>query len=61
MGSRGPKPRKPGRHHLPKVGSKANEEYELRERRREVFGSLPTVLIAVLVLVLVVAFVIVTL
>jgi hypothetical protein len=59
VGSAGSKPRKP-QHHLPKVGSPANQAYELRERRKEVFGGLPTVLWAVLVVLLIVSFVVIT-
>lgn len=56
MGSSGSKPRKPV-HHLPKVGSPENEAYELRERRREVFGRTPTILVAAFVLLVVAALV----
>jgi hypothetical protein len=49
MGSSGGKPRKPEQHHLPKVGTKANEAYEAKARRKEVFGPLPIVIIAVLI------------
>ncbi len=60
MGSSGGKPRKPGQHHLPKVGSKANEAYEMRERRREVFGPLPIAIIAVLIVVVFLAWIAIT-
>lgn len=60
VGSKGGKPRKPEQHHLPKVGSPANREYEYRERRREVFGGWPTFVVALFVLVIVVGFVVVT-
>lgn len=60
MGSSGGKKRKPEQHHLPKVGSKANQAYEYRERRKEVFGGWPTFVVALLILVVVVGFVIVT-
>lgn len=60
MGSSGSKPRKPEQHHLPKVGSKANEEYELRERRKEVFGNTPMIIIAVVLVLVIAAFVIIT-
>jgi len=60
MGSSGSKPRKSNQHHLPKVGSKENEAYELRERRREVFGPLPIVVIAVLVVVVFLAWIAIT-
>jgi hypothetical protein len=59
VGSSGSKSRKP-RHPLPKVGSPANRAYELRERRKEVFGGTPTVIWAVVVLLVIVSFVIVT-
>jgi hypothetical protein len=42
------------------VGSKENEAYELRERRREVFGPLPIVVIAVLVVVVFLAWIAIT-
>jgi hypothetical protein len=42
------------------VGSPANRTYELRERRKEVFGGTPTVIWAVVVLLVIVSFVIVT-
>jgi hypothetical protein len=51
VGSRGQKPRKPEHHHLPPVGSKANREYELRQKRKEAFGGWPIWLVgAILVL-----------
>jgi hypothetical protein len=40
MGSKGSKPRKE-QHHLPPVGSKANREYEMRQKRVEAFGGWP--------------------
>jgi hypothetical protein len=53
MGSSGGKPRKPNQHHLPKVGSPANVEYEFEQRRREAFKGWPAWLVgAILVLAL---------
>ena len=52
MGSSGSKPRKP-QHHLPKVGTPANEEYERNKRREETFGKLPLVVVAALIVVVV--------
>lgn len=60
MGSSGSKPRKPEQHHLPKVGSKANEDYELKERRKEVFGTVPMIIVAVFIVLLLIGFVIIT-
>lgn len=52
VGSRGQKPRKPEHHHpLPPVGSKANREYELRQKRKEAFGGWPVWLIAAILIV----------
>jgi hypothetical protein len=51
VGSKGGKPRKPEQHHLPPVGSKANREYELRQKRKEAFGGWPIWLVgAILIL-----------
>lgn len=60
MGSSGGKPRKPEQHHLPKVGSKANEAYELKAKRKEAFGPLPIVVVAVLIVVVFVAWIAIT-
>jgi hypothetical protein len=60
VGSSGGKPRKPEQHHLPKVGSKANAAYEARERRREVFGPLPIAIVAVLIVVVFLAWIAIT-
>ncbi|MBM3662591.1 MAG: hypothetical protein FJW94_06830 [Actinobacteria bacterium] len=60
MGSSGGKPRKPEQHHLPKVGSKANESYEVRQRRKEVFGPLPIAIVAVLIVVVFLAWIAIT-
>ena len=60
VGSRGSKPRKPEQHHLPKVGSKANEEYELAERRREVFHGTPWIIVAVVLILLLIGWVVIT-
>ena len=51
VGSRGSKPRRPGQHKLPKVGSPENVDYEMHQKRKEAFGGWPIVLIvAILVL-----------
>ena len=60
MGSKGSKPRKPEQHHLPKVGSKANSEYEIKERRQEVFHGWPMIVAGVFIVLLLIGFVIVT-
>ena len=60
MGSSGSKPRKPEQHHLPKVGSQANEDYEFKERRKEVFGPVPMIIVAVFIVLLLIGFVIIT-
>ncbi len=51
VGSKGGKPRKPEQHHLPPVGSKANREYELRQKRKEAFGGWPVWLVGAILLV----------
>ena len=61
VGSSGSKPRKPEQHHLPKVGSKANEEFEFTERRKEVFRGAPMIVVGILIVALLIGFVIVTL
>jgi hypothetical protein len=61
VGSSGQKPRKKHQNqHLPKVGTKPNREYELREKRKVDFGGLWIVVVAVLVGVLIVATIAVT-
>ncbi len=60
MGSSGSKPRKPEQHHLPKVGSKANEHYELEERRKEVFHGTPWIVVAVVLVVVLVGWLLIT-
>lgn len=61
MGSSGQKPRKGHTNqHLPKVGSKANREYELREKRKVDFGGWPIAIVAVLVLLLAVLVIAIT-
>lgn len=50
MGSKGGKPRKPEQHHLPKVGSPENVEYEFRQRRKEAFGGWPIWLVGAILL-----------
>ncbi|MBS1836336.1 MAG: hypothetical protein JST64_01430 [Actinobacteria bacterium] len=60
MGSSGQKPRKSGQRHLPKVGSKANVDYEVAQKRREVFHGWPWVLVAALLVIVLLAFIIIT-
>ncbi|MCP4434884.1 MAG: hypothetical protein GY812_05190 [Actinomycetia bacterium] len=61
MGRSGSKPRKGTDHkHLPKVGSKANREYELREKRKVDFGGWPIAIAAVGVLILAIAVIAIT-
>lgn len=61
MGSSGQKPRKPSHsQHLPKVGSKANREYELREKRKVDFGGWPIWIVAVLLALLIIAVIAIT-
>ena len=56
MGSSGQKPRKPSHSkHLPKVGSKENREFELREKRKVDFGGWPIAIVAMLVVILAIA------
>ena len=61
MGSKGQKPRKPEQHHLPPVGSKANQEYEFRQRRKEAFGGWPIWLVGALLVIGLVGWLFVTL
>lgn len=58
MGSSGQKPRKPEQHHLPKVGSKANVDYEVSRKREEAFRGWPVVLVAVFVVLMIIAVVV---
>lgn len=61
MGSSGQKPRKPSHsQHLPKVGTKPNRDYELREKRKVDFGGWPIWIVAVLVVVLAIAVISIT-
>lgn len=60
VGSSGQKPRKPNQRHLPKVGSKANVDYEVAQKRQEVFRGWPLVLVAALLVIVLVAFLIIT-
>ena len=61
MGRSGSKPRKGVDHqHLPKVGTKPNRDYELREKRKVDFGGWPIAIAAVLVLVLAIAVIAIT-
>lgn len=61
MGRSGQRPRKGSKHqHLPKVGTEADREYELREKRRVYFGGWPIALAALLVVVLAVAVIAIT-
>jgi hypothetical protein len=60
VGSKGSKPRKPEQHHLPKVGSKANEQYEVKERRQEVFRGTPLIVVAVVLILVLIGWLIIT-
>jgi hypothetical protein len=61
VGRSGQRPRKAKKHqHLPKVGSKADREYELREKRKVYFGGWPIAFAALAVVVLAVAVVAIT-
>jgi hypothetical protein len=60
VGSSGQKPRKPGQHHLPKVGSKANVEYEISQKRKEVFHGWPWVVVALVLVIVLLAFIAIT-
>lgn len=54
VGSSGDKPRKPDQHHLPKVGSPENEEYEFAQKQREVFRGVPVAIgVAILAVILI--------
>jgi hypothetical protein len=61
VGSRGGKPRKPEQHHLPKVGSKANVEFEVEERRKEVFHGTPLIVVGVLIILVLIGWLVITL
>lgn len=61
VGSQGDKPRKPGQHHLPPVGSKANREYEFDQRKKEVFGGWPIWLAAGLLVLALIGWLFITL
>ena len=61
MGRSGQRPRKGTSHqHLPKVGTKADREYELREKRKVYFGGWPIAVAALVVLVLAIAVIAIT-
>jgi cobalamin biosynthesis Mg chelatase CobN len=64
VGSSGSKPRKKKQHqqqqHLPKVGSKANEDYEFQERRQEVFRGTPMIIVAIVLVLVLIGWVIIT-
>lgn len=61
VGSSGQKPRKPSHSRpLPKVGSKPNREYELREKRKVDFAGWPIWIVAVLVVILAIAVIAIT-
>lgn len=61
MGSSGQKPRKKHTNqHLPKVGSRANREYELHEKQKVDFGGWPIAIVAVLVILVAVAVIAIT-
>ncbi len=57
VGSSGQKPRKPNQRHLPKVGSKANVDYEVSQKRKEVFRGTPWIIVGVLLVVVLLAFI----
>jgi cobalamin biosynthesis Mg chelatase CobN len=61
MGSSGSKPRKPNQHHLPTVGSAANERYEREQRKSEVFGKLPIAIIGALLVIVLLGWLLITL
>ncbi len=60
VGSSGQKPRKPNQRHLPKVGSQANVDYEVNQKRKEVFRGTPWIIIAVLLVIVLLAFIVIT-
>ena len=61
MGSSGQKPRKKHTNqHLPKVGTKPNRDFELREKRKVDFGGLWIVAVALLVALLAIATIAIT-
>ena len=60
VGSSGQKPRKPEQHHLPKVGSKANVDYEIAQKRREVFHGWPWIVVAAVLVLVLLAFIAIT-
>lgn len=59
VGSSGGKPRKK-EHKLPKVGSPENREYELHEKQKEAFGGWPIVLVLAILVVVFIAWIILT-
>lgn len=61
MGSSGSKPRKKDQHHLPKVGSAANHEYERRQRRAETFGKMPLAVVGALLVIVLLGWLLITL
>jgi len=61
VGSSGQKPRKQHQQqHLPKVGSKANVDYEIHQRRKEVFHGWPWIVVAAVLVIVLVAFIAIT-
>ena len=60
VGSSGQKPRKPEQHHLPKVGSKANVDYEISQKRKEVFHGWPWIVVAAVLVLVLLAFIAIT-
>ena len=61
MGSSGQKPRKKHQQqHLPKVGSKANVDHEIAQKRREVFHGWPWVVVAAVLVLVLLAFIAIT-
>ncbi|MFM7063199.1 MAG: hypothetical protein ACKO04_06875 [Actinomycetes bacterium] len=61
MGSSGSKPRKKDQHHLPKVGSAANQQYERRQRRAETFGKVPLLVVGGLLVLVLLGWLLITL
>lgn len=63
MGSSGQKSRKKNQHqqqHLPKVGSKQNVDYEVDQKRKEVFRGLPLIIVGAVLVVVILAFIAIT-
>lgn len=61
VGSSGSKPRKKNQHHLPKVGTPENREYELHQKRKEAFGGWPVWLVGAILVAGLVGWLLITL